>query len=162
MTGDTARRITGISTPIFGFQWADPGPTQRDRVRHFILVLEDRRVLFNPGFLEVRSEVIHSLHQIREACTAALKDFGETDFAIVPIKAIRAACRRFQDDATLDFRLYTNARHYDHEDIGFFVALGALRATIGQQVAMLAAYYDIEIEGELASVLPELDTDGQG
>jgi hypothetical protein len=39
---------------------------------------------------------------------------------------------------------------------GFFVALGSYRATVGQQVALLAAHYDIDIEGDLASVLPAL------
>jgi len=159
MTGDTARRITGISTIFGGFQWTDPGPPQREKVRHFIVALEDRRALFNPGYLEVRDQVIHSLSQIREICTEALKGLGEKDFAVVPIKAIRAACRRFQDDANLDFRNYSAGHHHhDHADLGFFVALGALRATVGQQIAMLSAHYDIEINGELALILPEPDT----
>ena len=39
---------------------------------------------------------------------------------------------------------------------GFFTALGAFRAAVGQQVALLAAHYDIDIEGDLAAVLPSL------
>ena len=160
MTGETARRITGISTVFGGFQWADPGPPQRDRVLHFIQVLEDRRVLYNPSYLEVRGQVIDSLIEIRKACIEALKGFGEKDFAVVPIKAIGAACRRFQDDANLDFPLaHSGQHHHDHIDVGFFVALGALRATVGQQVALLSAHYDIEIDGDLAMVLPEADFD---
>ena len=37
---------------------------------------------------------------------------------------------------------------------GFFVALGAYRATVGHQVALLAAHYDLDIEGDLALILP--------
>jgi hypothetical protein len=33
----------------------------------------------------------------------------------------------------------------------------AFRATVGQQVALLAAHYDIDIEGSLASTLPKID-----
>lgn len=39
---------------------------------------------------------------------------------------------------------------------GFFTALGAYRATVGYQVVLLAAYYDLTIEGELAGVLPTI------
>jgi hypothetical protein len=155
MTGDVARRITGISTPLFGILWADPGASQADRVRGFLVELEDRRVLYNPMWLEVPQQVDHSLHEIRRACTAALQDFSADDFAVVPIRAIRAACRRFHDDSNMDFQHFDRRDYGQHDPgAGFFVALGALRATIGQQVAMLAAHYDLEIEGDLATVLP--------
>jgi hypothetical protein len=40
VTAATARRITGISTPFGGLQWADPGPSEREAVRGFIVFLE--------------------------------------------------------------------------------------------------------------------------
>jgi hypothetical protein len=95
VTAETARRITGISTPIGGIQWADPGLPERERVRHFILALEDRRALYNPMQLEVRGDVEHSLHALRNDCTAALQSLGEDAFALTAIRAIREACRRF-------------------------------------------------------------------
>ena len=39
------------------------------------------------------------------------------------------------------------------------MALGAFRATVGYQVALLAAHYDLDVEDDLASVLPDLDRD---
>ncbi|GMA79997.1 hypothetical protein GCM10025880_64140 [Methylorubrum aminovorans] len=36
------------------------------------------------------------------------------------------------------------------------MALGALRATIGQQIAVLAAHYDIDVESDLTSIMPQL------
>jgi hypothetical protein len=36
---------------------------------------------------------------------------------------------------------------------GFFTALGAYRATARYQVASLAARYDIDVEGDLATVI---------
>jgi len=41
----------------------------------------------------------------------------------------------------------------------FFVALGAFRKVIGYEVARLAVYYGLDIEGDLASVLPSGDFD---
>jgi hypothetical protein len=45
----------------------------------------------------------------------------------------------------------------DDEDPGFFVALGELRATFGVQIAALAVAYGIDVEDELASILPVED-----
>lgn len=156
MTGETARRITGISVPLGGVQWADPGPSQRDRVRDYLLMLEDRRALYNPMWLETDNQVINSLHDIRAASTEALRRFDETDFATVPIRAIREACRRFHDDAQVDFP-HMGEHSRSGANAGFFMALGALRATIGQQVAMIIGHYDLEVEGDLATILPQDD-----
>ena len=106
VTAKAARRITGGSFSLLGFgggvQLSDPGPAQREIVRRFLVALEDRRVLYNPMQLEVRSQVEHSVHQIRQACTEALQQLAEGDFAGLPVRAIREACRRYHDDAGLD------------------------------------------------------------
>jgi hypothetical protein len=157
VTAETARRITGISGPFGGVQWADPGPSDRERVRKFLVELEDRRVLYNPDWLEVRSQVDASVAEIRTICTAALKALASNDFATVPIRSIRAACRRYLDDTTIEFRHADFDGHRGALTAGAFLALGAFRATVGLEVARLAAHYDLEVEGELASVLPTLD-----
>jgi hypothetical protein len=114
-------------------------------------------VLYNPMQLEVRSEVDYSVHQIRAACTEALQHLGEGEFGARPIRAIREACRRYHDDANLEFRnMHFDPREHD-ATAGFFMALGAFRATVGYQVAVLAAHYDFDVEGDLASVLPDGD-----
>jgi hypothetical protein len=157
MTAETARRITGISGPLGGIQWADPGPSDRECVRGFLIELEDRRVLYNPDWLEVRQQVDTSVDEIRDICTAALKRFVPTDFATLPVRNVRAACRRYLDDTTIDFRHADFHPHRSGLSAGAFLALGGFRATVGQEVARLAAHYDIEVEGELASVLPAQD-----
>ncbi len=43
VTAETARRVTGISTPVFGVSWSDPGPSETEIVRRFLMFLEDRR-----------------------------------------------------------------------------------------------------------------------
>lgn len=156
VTAKSARRITGISIPFGGLQWADPGPSDGEIVRNFILFLEDRRVLYNSMYLEEPSQVDNSVHQIREQCTKTLQSLREGVFAFAPIRAIRAAGRRFLDDKNMQFQHIE--RHHWREprgaSAGFFAALGAYRATVGQQVAFLAAHYDLDIEGDLALALP--------
>lgn len=160
VTAQTARRITGISSPFGGFQWADPGPTDAEIVRQFLVFLEDRRVLYNPTYLEVASQVVHSVHEIREQSTKTLQALPPKTFAVTPIRAIREAGRRFHDDQNEDFRFFDDRWRPHHHDAtpGFFTALGAFRATVGHQVALLAAHYDLDIEGDLASVLPCQDS----
>lgn len=158
MTAETARRITGVSGPLGGVQWADPGPSDRDKVRGVLLELEDRRVLYNPDWLEVRYQVDTSVDEIRDICTAALKTFGANDFATSALRNIRAACRRYLDDTTIEFR-HADMGHRGDLSAGAFLALGAFRATVGQEVVRLLAHYDLEVEGDLASILPRPDVD---
>ena len=157
VTSDTARRITGISVPFGGIQWAAPGPTDTEIVRRFLLFLEDRRVLYNAMDLEVVSQVEHSIHQIREECTKTLQALAPKVFAVTPVRAIREAGRRFHDDRNEEFRFFDGLREYREGSPGFFAALGTFRAMVGQQVVLLAAHYDIDIEGDLAKVLPTLE-----
>lgn len=165
VTADAARRITGISLPFGGLSWADPGPSDAEIVRQFIVFLEDRRALYNPMQLEVPADVDRSIHQIREQCTRTLQQLGSDAFAVGPLRAIREAGRRFHDDAQEDFPHFHQDWDRPHRlgghdcGPGFFVALGALRATVGHQVALLAAHYDLSIEGGLASVVPGLVED---
>jgi len=107
---------------------------------------------------EVRSQVDHSIHEIRRECTEALRQLGEHAFGTIPIRSIREAGRRFHDDANLEFRLIVDVWPHRRREIdaGFLIALGEFRATVGQQVALLAGHYDLDIEGDLATVLPKL------
>jgi len=157
VTADTARRITGISSPLGGIQWSDPGPGEGEIVRQFLLFLEDRRVLYNGMELEVVSPVERSIHEIRDQCTRTLQALSPKAFAVAPIRSIREASRRFQNDQNEEFRFFDERGPYRNAKPGFFVALGAYRATAGQQVTLLAAHYDIDIEGDLASILPALE-----
>jgi hypothetical protein len=156
VTAETARRITGISTPLGGISWGDPGPGDGETVRQFLVFLEDRRVLYNAMDLEVISQVHRSIHEIREQCTKTLQALAPKAFAVLPVRVIREASRRFHDDEREAFRFFDRGWSHHDSGPGFFVALGSYRATVGQQVALLAAHYDLDIEGDLASVMPAL------
>lgn len=156
VTAEQARQITGIATPFGGISWADRGPTETETVHTFILFLEDRRVLYNAMDLEVVSQVEGSIHEIRGQCTQTLQALPPKALAIIPVRNIRTAARRFHDDRHEEFRLFDSHHPRVEGNPGFFTALGAFRATVGLHVAQLAAHYDIDVEGDLASVLPDL------
>jgi len=155
---DLARRITGFSTPLFGVSW-NPPAAERDTVRAFLTFLEDRRVLFNPDFLEVEWQVQDSVQQIRQQCTATIAKLHDQSRAIAPLRSVRAACRRFLDEPRLDYRHFANRGPRDTDRPSFFTALGEFRAAIGIHIANLALLYQIELEPELASIVPAEDKD---
>jgi hypothetical protein len=161
VTAATARKITGIGTPLGGVQWADPGPFDGDTVRHLLLFLEDRRLLYNAANLEEVSQVERAVREIREQCANTLQALPPKTFAIAPIRIIREASRRFHSEQQEQFPSFDGRASFRRGSAEFFAALGSYRATVGQQVALLAGYYDIDIEGDLASVLPSLDDDGK-
>ena len=156
---EIARRIAGFSTPIGGIQW-EPPEDERRITKAFVTFLEDRRVLFNPFHLEIEHQVIDSLTKIRETATDTLGKVPDEAKSVGPIKAIRAACRRFLDEPHANFHHLQRRQHRgypDEADSGFFVALGELRATVGLHVAALAVTYDLSIDEELATILPAED-----
>ena len=146
-----ARRFTGVSTPFGGLAW-NPPEDDRKTARGFVTFLEDRRVLYNPHYLEIEDQVVQSTLSIREKATEALGQLTEHSPAIVAIKGMRAACRRFLDQPHPSFPHLERSRL--NHDSGFFVALGELRAAVGRYLATLIMAYDLEIEEELASILP--------
>jgi hypothetical protein len=153
---DRLQRINGFSLPAFGLQWT-PKTQEREIVRSFLTFMEDRRVLFVPECLEVRGQVEDSVLKIREECTQALKQLDEEAFSAQRIRAIRSACREFLVNKRPSFHI-VDYRHPDW-DTGFFVALGELRSQVGLQIGMLSGVFNIEIESDLASILPSYSDD---
>ena len=153
---ELARRIAGFSTPVVGVSWSPPA-LDRDAVRAFLTFLEDRRVLFNPFHLEVEYQAQQSILQIREHCTKAIGALPDGSHAIAALRGIRAACRRFLDEPLTSSRRFHQRDFSGPEGPEFFTALGEFRATVGAHVASLAVLYKIELEPELASIVPAED-----
>jgi len=145
--GEVARRLTGISCPIFGVSW-DPGPAKVASARRVLTFLEDRRVLYAPWDVEVHAHCIASVLEVRRFLTEQLGELDDHDDDIGPhLRAMRAACRQFlrtagePEDRPFAFWLFIDA-------------LGELRAVFGVHVAQLSAKFGIDVEDDLASILP--------
>jgi len=146
-----ALSLTGISTPVFGISW-NPPELERDIVRKLIVFLEDRRALFNPFDIEMPVYVDRSIIEIRHELTEILKILGENSDISQHVRALRAACRKFLDEITPQDR-----HRYGRHEAEFFAALGELRAIFGIHIAQLCVKYGIDIEPELASLVPLAD-----
>ena len=86
----------------------------------------------------------------------------ETSRAVGSVRTMRAACRRFLEEPASDFRNLMRrhgTRHLGEEEgsLSFFVALDELRATFGTHIAALGYQYGLDVEADLASILPPSD-----
>lgn len=70
------------------------------------------------------------------------------------LKAIQRAFRQFMDDAGDDDRRHHH-RYGGEITEPLSLALGTLRAQIGVQIGELAAIYDVDVAGELTSIVPD-------
>jgi hypothetical protein len=157
---DILKRLTGFSTPIFGISW-NPDNTERDVAREVITYLEDRRVLFSPYEMECPDHCVQSVLQIREFLTSKIAITVEKSELSYSLRVMRAACRKFLN-ATYDPSGKIVRFAFQHGSVyswKFNSALGELRGSIGYQVARIAVIYGIDVENELASILPEEDFD---
>jgi hypothetical protein len=146
-------RLTGFSIPIFGVSW-DPPEAERATARKVLAFLEDRRVLYNPFHLEMEEHCIRSVIEIRHFLTDVIGSLPSESKLVEHLRAIRAACRQLLDDSGPGGRRRVRPYYGGHHETEFFTALGELRATIGIHVAAIAVMHGLDVERELAKVLP--------
>lgn len=156
---EIVNRTSGFSIPIFGVQW-NPPELEISKARRLIAFLEDRRVLYAPDSMEVAEHCVESVLEIRKFLTTELGSLdAETELA-KNLRAMRAACRKFLNETSGsdDRRIITFARNRGHwAGWKFYGDLGMMRNAFGLHIALIASSYGLDVEDELASILPSLD-----
>jgi len=156
---DVLSRITGFSTPVFGISW-NPAPREIAAARRVLAFLEDRRVLYNSYHMEVADQCIQSVLDIRRFLTDVVGQLDGKLKLAEHLRAIRAACRAFLDENSPGSRRVLHPSWAGPFESSFFTALGELRSAIGVHVAAIAVMHGLDVEANLASVLPpENDND---
>ncbi|RFZ41384.1 hypothetical protein DAVIS_02653 [Mycobacterium marinum] len=162
---EIVNRVNGISCPVFGVQW-DPGTADVEVARKVIAFVETRRVLFSSYADEVPQECVNSVLAIREFLTEIIGQARIGDQLSGPIRLMRRYCVRFLERVGAVERpegakrhLYRDVRWHMH-DYWFGEALGELRAGVGMQVAIIAASHGLDVEDDLARMLPEPESGG--
>lgn len=153
-------RLNGISTPVGGVSWQPP-VSDVATARRVIAFLEDRRVLYNPYEAEVAAHCIDSVGEIRRFLTEVLAAGGIADDLGGPLRAMRAACRKFADTLGVESdraQLYrTDFGVPSIHDFVFNQALGELRGVFGVHLAQISVRYGIDVEDSLAAIIPARD-----
>ena len=155
---DIASRLTGISSPIFGVSW-NPPEAERSVAKRVITSLEDRRVLYSPSELEMPDHCVQSVIGIRRSLTTEIAKLEEKSDISASLRALRAACRKFLDTVQGDegriIRFGAQSGH--HANWTFNSALGEMRGVFGIHIAKLATAYGVDVEDDLAAVIPGED-----
>lgn len=151
---EIANRLTGISTPFGGASW-QPAEMEIAAARRVIAFLEDCCVLYAPEEMEVASHCVQSVVEIRHRLSDELGKLDSGSELAASLRAMRAACRKFLD------RVGTDGRDGIHHADGwgfrswtFGSALGELRGIFGIHVAKIAAAFKLDVDDQLASILP--------
>lgn len=153
---DIFKTLRGISTPFFGVSW-EPPIADRDIARKVVTFLEDRRVLYAPCEMEVPHHCCESVMAIRRELTNRLAEIGDKSVLDDSLRAMRAACRRFLNivDSRERYSILAHGGQLGHwANWVFSGELGVLRGVFGIHIARIAAAYGIDIERELAAILP--------
>ncbi len=149
-------RLNQIGIGPVNVGWA---PVEADsvRVRRIIRYLEDRRMLFNDCAQEDLRYCVISAEEIRKRLTTELEQLPDNSPLLSYFRAIRTSARMFMDrfpEAT-----YPSFESDDRslQQLAMSIYLGQLRSEIGLQVALMAARWQVDVENDLARVLPRFD-----
>lgn len=153
-----ASRLAGLSALGPGTSWK-PSEPERAVVRDLLAQLEDKRALYTRAAGQEPAQVVASIESLEPLLSDALSQVGDNSPARDCCAILRAACRAFMAlPSTNDFATRAGTIHapdipaWAQEE--FFVNLGKLRQTFGQQIAWLGYFYGVDIDGDLASLLP--------
>jgi len=142
--------LTGISTPILGIQWT-PVTADVTTARNLIRELEDRRVLYRPEEMEGHQYCLISVEQIRRNLTDTIQKTGADTPLGKSSAKMRRACRKFCDivgsprfDA-LPFPVKKSILSRE---------LTRLRKVFGLAIAEVSTAYGLDVEDELATIIP--------
>ncbi|MDR3707934.1 MAG: hypothetical protein P4L33_06520 [Capsulimonadaceae bacterium] len=145
-------RLNGLNCPIAGQSWTPP---EADVVaaQRVIRYLGDRRVLFHEFAWEVPEQCLRTAGDIQTYLTNEMRTLTEGSALAGSLKSIRGASRKFVDDNEHYAR--TRSRPDNHAD--YFTSLGEWRARCGVYVALIAVRYGVDVDDDLATILPAED-----
>jgi len=156
---EIASRLTGISSPIFGVSWTPPA-AEVTVARRVIAFLEDRRVLYTDDSMEVPDHCFASVIEIRRYLTTEIQQLPDGELCS-SLRALRAACRKFLGEGDIqDGIVVRYGHHHGHwASWRFGSSLGELRGVFGIHIARLAAQHGLDVEDDLARILPAGDAE---
>lgn len=144
-------RRTDIGAFGFSLNWVKV-PGDAEVARRVVAFLDDRRLLFGDHHSEGELHCVRSAIEIRQFLYDELARAKPGKSLEQSLRAMRAAIRAFVDAAGLNA---VNFRYqHGHMTDSFSLALGELRSLIGLHLAVIAEQYGIDIEDELAQILP--------
>lgn len=148
-------RLTGLSCPLFGISW-NPPESQRSLARKIIIFLEPRRVLYSAYEYESVCPCIQSVTEIKNYLTSELPGIDDGSDLNSYVRAMRNTCNKFLTKCPdrKEFRCHA-CESGNIENWIFTSALGEMRGVFGVMIGQIAAAYGLDVEDDLAQILPD-------
>ncbi len=154
-------KITGISSAVFGISW-ETKKSDKNKIKKILLYLEDRRVLYLQYEPHMKkANCVQSVLNIREYLSTEIAKLSDESDLIPVLRYLRASCRKF----LLRIEPYQYELNNLPKDVPieakfiFSTALGELRSSFGDIIALFCVKYELDISDELGSILPIEDDD---
>jgi hypothetical protein len=144
------KNITGISTPFFGIQW-NPPVVESDVAREIVFFLEDRRVLYGSEEREGPDYCRQSVEQIRQMLTEKMPRCNSNSEINKLLRSLRTQSRKFCNE--IGSPSFPSLAPPVQKSI-LKGELVKLRLVAGKVVGALSVSYGIDVEDELASIIP--------
>lgn len=131
---------------------AEHSAAEAQAVAGLIAMLEGN-ILFKHGMQnEEQERCYRAVGEMRRLVGETLKLLPEDAAAVPLLGAIRAACRKYIDEAEAWDK--KAGRRFAMPTFGFYQLLGGLREVVGLYVWRLCDAYDLEVEGRMAAHFP--------
>jgi hypothetical protein len=146
--------VVSLFPPGLQLELAAPSADEKAIAHRVLAFLEDRRVLYAPEQMETTGQCVQSVLEIRRFLTDAIGGLAQDSWLAKALRLIRAACRRFLDECDGPEAGHAIAPWRYGGDRVLGPALGELRAVTGVCVAAIADSFGLDVEPELAAILP--------
>lgn len=144
------KRFTGFTCPIFGLQW-NASPSEVEAAEEVVGDLENRSLLFEPVQLEEGDRYVQAVGELRDRLEEPLTDLEYQSPLDNQIRKMRRASRRFVEQV-------------GHSGLDAFAEpvrqsllrreLHRLRDQFGEALAEISISHGVEVDDELASIIP--------
>lgn len=142
--------LNGISTPFGGISW-DNNTTAKDRFKYLLLFLESKRILTNPVYMELKTECIDSVLEIRHILVEITKDasFKDQDYEI--IRDLLVTCNEYLNAVRPDsvpHLIYKDGSRW--ADATFDMAMKNFRKTFKAGISQIEKAYSLRYKGKIS------------
>ncbi len=163
---DILRRLSsiGITVPLIGGGFSatltPASEAETPRAARVLTFLEDRRVLFDPMDVEIAEYAGRSVMEIRQHLAQELMQIERASVLAASLRGMTGACHQFLSRTQWD---PSDVSPYPRRRSGppwadqvFHQALGELRGHFSVHIAQMAAAHGLDVEGRLATILPDV------
>jgi hypothetical protein len=146
--------LTGINMPGgFGVTW-EYVTSEKETAASLLTFFENRRVLYHPFSNQCPGKVVISVLQVRSKIQSAMESLGRETYLHQLLALMRKTALSFLEYATANCEGDVSCDDCRVRDTGCLEGLREFRREMGSALAGLCISFDLDVEEQLASIMP--------